>query len=318
VPIKYAIIENPLKEGSYIPKIIPDTAVDINELSYNITSKTTLTEGTVQAVISALREEIIGSLVRGDTVKIDDCLTISMSLRGTFDSANATVTHKNAELFVNTAINRSLQDEVRERAHFVKVIKPAKSPIITAVESLSHALTNYYMPSAPIRVTGDNLKFHPNKQDEGIVYIQSDDTHSRMPFYSTVGNKRVDFTLTHNLGDIRIQLSTRYGSSKDLHKEVYEPLIKVMIATAFENTVIIRGYTGASGTATLTVDKDTGSLSYQANGDTAGTAITIYESGTYTLVSGTVTNSIVVDIVDYDAYFSTIAELESPTEEIIV
>jgi len=287
VPIKYAIIENPLKEGSYIPKIIPDTVIDIATLSYNITSKTTLTEGTIRAVISALREEIIGSLVRGDTVKIDDLLNISMSLRGVFESMNTTVTHKNAELFINTDINRSLQEELRSRAHFIKIVKPAKSPIITSVQSLSQYITNYYMPNAPIRITGDNLKFHPKKKDEGILCIQSDNSHYHIPFYSIVGNKRIDCTIPNNLGDIKIQLSTRYGNSKDLHSEEYEHIIKVMIATAFEDTVIIRSYTGASGTATLTVDRDTGSLSYQANSDSAGTALPIPKSGTYTVVSGT-------------------------------
>jgi len=249
-------------------------------------------------------------------VILDELMTLSMSLRGTFDNPNTTLNHKNTELFINTRISPILYNDVRNLAHFTRVVKPTKSLIISSIQSIPQALVNYYMPDAPLRISGNNLKFHPKKNDEGINCIQSDNSHYHIQFYSVIGNKRVDFSIPNNLGDIRLQLSTRYGNSEELHSELYENIIKVMIATAFEDTVIVCSYAGASGTASLSVEKETGNLSYQAEGDTAGSTTPILEAGTYTIVSGTVTNSIVVDIVDYEAYRSTITEIEVPTVQI--
>ena len=313
--IKYTVVENSLKEGTYFSRVIPDSVLDISALSYNITSKTTLTEGTIRAVISALREEIIGGLIRGNSIKIDDLMTISVSLRGALEHPNAH-NNKDTDLFINTRISRLLYDDVRNLAHFVRVVKPPKLPIMVSIQSLSQCLMNYYMPGAPLRISGNNLKFHPRKDDEGIVCIKADGTSYRIPFYSVVGNKRIDFTISENIGDIKLRLSVRYGNSQESRSEKYGTTLKLMIATAFEDTVIVRNYEGTSGTATLTIDKDTGELTYLANGDTAGISMPIHSAGTYILVSGTATNFIEVDIVDYDAYRLITAETEIPTAQI--
>jgi len=316
--IKYSISESPLRKGMYAPKVVHDSTLDIETLARNIVSKTTLTEGTVQAVISALREEIIGALLQSDTVNIDNLVTISTSLRGLFEDTNIRINANNAELYVQARVSTTINNDVRRDAHYVKVASVEKSPSISSVQSISQYLNNYYMPNAPLRITGNNLKFHANKQDEGVICIQSDDSTYRIPYYSVVGNKRIDFTISENLGDIQLQVKVRYGHSTKVQTKTYKDLIKVMIATAFKDTVIIRSYTGASGTATLTVEEDTGNLSYQANGDSAGMINPINEAGTYTLISGTASNSIMIDIIDYETYRDTIVKIESPTEEIVL
>jgi len=314
--IKYSISENPLRKGMYSPKVVHDSTLDIEALARNIVSKTTLTEGTVQAVISALREEIIGALLQSDMVNIDNLVTISTSLRGLFDDANIRINANNAQLYVHAKISSTVNNDVRSDAHYVKVASVEKSPSINSVQSISQYLTNYYMPNAPLRITGNNLKFHVNQQDEGIICIKSDESTYHIPYYSVVGNKRVDCTLSENLGDIQLQIKVRYGGSNEIQTKTYKDLIKVMIATAFKDTVIVRSYAGASGTAILTVEKESGYISYQANGDTVGVMNPIAEAGTYTLISGTASNSIIIDIVDYEAYRDTVAETETPSVEI--
>jgi len=314
--IKYSISESPLKKGMYSPKVVHDSSLDIEALARNIVSKTTLTEGTVQAVISALREEIIGALLQSNMVNIDNLVTISTSLRGLFDDANIRITANNAQLYVHARVSTTINNDVRRDAHYAKVATVEKSPSINSVQSISQYLTNYYMPNAPLRIMGNNLKFHTNQQDEGVICIKSDDSTYRIPYYSVVGNKRIDCTLSENLGDIQLQVKVRYGSSTEIQTKTYKDLIKVMIATAFKDTVIVRSYTGASGTTTVTVEKESGNISYQAHGDTAGVMNPIDESGTYTLISGTASNSIIIDIVDYEAYRDTVAEIETPNEEI--
>jgi len=316
--IKYSIIENPLRKGMYSPKVIHDSTLNIETLARNIVSKTTLTEGTVQAVISALREEIIGALLQSNNVNIDNLVTISTSLRGLFENINTRINQNNAQLYVNTRISSTINNNVRREAHYIRVTSIEKSPAINLVQSTVQYLNNYYMPNAPLRIIGNNLKFNAENQDEGIVCIKSDGSTHHIPYYSVISNKRIDLTIAENLGDIHLQVKVRYSNLAKIQTKTYKALVKIMIATAFEDIVIIRSYVGASGTTILTVEKESGNLSYQANGDTAGMMTPIPEAGTYTLLSGTMSNSIIIDILDYEAYRDTIADISTTTVEIML
>jgi hypothetical protein len=284
--IKYSIIENYLNKGTFNPKIIRGSRLDIKAMARNITSKTTLTEGTVHGVISALRDEIIEGLALGHVIDIDDLLTISVSLGGKFDTPDVSITTKNANLRINIKPDVALDDEVLNLTHLEKVITPPKMPLPVSVQSLSHHILNYYMPNAPLRIGGKNIDFHEDQTDEGVFCVKEDGTEYRIPYYSVTGSKRTDFTLSENLGDMTFKIRSRYGDSDALHQGEYEKIIKVMIATLFQNTVVVRHRKGAKGAATVTADLTTDGLIYKAPGDTAGAITPITEEGTYELISG--------------------------------
>lgn len=306
--MKYTITENTLHKGSFTPKVITGARIDIQTMSRNIIAKTTLTEGTIKSVMSAIREEAVEGLAQGNVIVIDDLCTISVSLGGNFDSADTVVTPKTADLRVNLKSDVSLKKEILAHTHLEKVMVAPKMPFMVSVQSLPHHLTNFYMPHAPIRISGKNLEFHENNVDEGVFCVKADSTEYRVPYFSVAGDKRIDFTLPGNFGDITLKILARYTENGQLHHGEYEHTIKVMIATMFETTMVVRSYEGTSGNATITRDRTTGGLMYQANGDTGGLPTPITGNGTYQLISGTATNTITIEVVDYESYNAIVSK----------
>lgn len=314
--IKYSLVESPLQKGHFILKIIQGSTLDVQAMARNIVAKTTLTEGTIHAVIDALMDEVIEGLAQGHVVVIDNLASISVSLRGVFDTPDAIVTTNKANLKVHIRANAQMDDKILERTKLEKVTKLPKIPFLVSVQSLPHHILNYYMPNAPLRISGENLKFQDAQSDEGVFVVKTDGSEYRVPFYSVSGRKRIDFTLPSNLGDITFKVRARYSETGNLRHGEYEEIVKVMIATLFQNTIVVRSYDGAAGIATISVDRTTRGLIYQAEGDTGGLPITIIENGTYQLVSGTATNTLTVDVIDFESFSDVINTMMAPTEQI--
>ncbi|EDN71769.1 hypothetical protein BGS_0424 [Beggiatoa sp. SS] len=234
---------------------------------------------------------MIEGVAQANVIVIDGLFSVSVSLGGKFDTPDAVITTQNADLRVNVKPDGTLKAKVLARAHFEKVVIPPKMPFIVSVQSLPHHLLNYYMPHAPIRIGGQNLDFNENNTDEGVFCVKADETEYQVPYFSVAGRKRIDCTLPDNFGDITVKIRARYTENGQFHHGEYEHTVKVMIATLFHATIVVRSYEGANGNATITRDRTTGGLIYQANSDTGGPPTPITDNGTYQLVSGTAANT---------------------------
>jgi hypothetical protein len=97
----YGIVVNPLPAGGYIARVIRGREVEFEEVVAEIHDRTGLSPAIINAVMQAAEEQLISHLSKGDAVAFGQLMTLSVGLRGHFETPDAVVTHKTANLQVN-------------------------------------------------------------------------------------------------------------------------------------------------------------------------------------------------------------------------
>ncbi len=91
-------------------------------------------------------------------------MTLSVSLRGRFETPDAVITHKTANLQVNTRPHTAFEEGVLEKAEFSKVVVPGKAPQIISIIDKVTGLSNFHRKGSPIRISGKNRRCCINTQ----------------------------------------------------------------------------------------------------------------------------------------------------------
>ncbi len=220
--IRYRIEENNLKPGTFYARVIAGDARDLDAMIPNIVAKTALSGTDVKAVINALVDEVIAALAVGQTAKVDGLVSFSLSLSGSFETNDVSITREMARLNVLAREDHALESAVAAQASYTRQVTPIKAPTISSVFDVATGIYDSYTAPGILRLKGENLKFNPENADEG-VFLNDGATETRLTVYSVTGDRQVDAMLPPGLsGDLTVTVRARYTEDGDLRGSSYQ------------------------------------------------------------------------------------------------
>ncbi len=219
--IKYRIEENNLKPGAFYARVLRGDMVNLDQMIPNVVAKTALTGHDLKFALSALIEEVAAALAAGNTVVIDGLVTLYVSLSGSFDTPDQVITRETAQLNIVAQGEKTLKTAVTGQATYDREIGEIKRPIIQSFLDVATKTYDRYTPGSIVRLEGDNLKFDPERADEG-VFVHDGAVETRLTVYSVAGNRQTDTLIPGDVsGALTITVRTRYTENGELRQTSY-------------------------------------------------------------------------------------------------
>jgi nucleoid DNA-binding protein len=236
----YGMVANTLPTGGYVARVIKGREVEFDEIISEIHERTGLSPAIISAVMQATEEQLISNLSKGNTVHFGQLMTLSASLRGRFETADAVITHDTANMQLNARFHTAFENAVLAKTEFSKVAIPGKMPQIISIGDKVTGISNFHRKGSPIRISGKNLDFHEDAEEEGVFY-----GNTRVPFYLTAGAKRIDFVIANPVaeGDLQFVVRCKYSDDGDLREGVYTHLVREMLDSFIHHCVALTVYT---------------------------------------------------------------------------
>ncbi len=212
--IRYQVVENPFREGEYIPRVISLDTVELPQIIGDIVRETGLSETDVRAVLNAISDHTLRSLLDGHNVTIEGIGTFSVSLSEKLTSPESEVSEA-VEIRVNLRPDAEIVNGLKREATFERVVRAELVPVITLMRDVATDQENRYTAGNIGELLGDNLAFDPAQTDEGLFFIAADGTETRVSTYAQHSNRRIIFLIPAGLsGEQRIVVRTRYDTSR--------------------------------------------------------------------------------------------------------
>jgi hypothetical protein len=216
--IRYRIVGNKLKPGTFTARFIQGRRVDLDALIANIVARTSLSTGDVRSAVTALTEEVRRTLAAGDTAVIDGLATFTMSLSGSFTTPDATISRDSAQLNLVVQSDSRLQSAIAAAATYERMVFDVKMPIVSSFYNVATSSFDSYTPGSIVRLQGDHLKFDAAKADEGI-FLRADSDETRLAVYSTIGPRQLDALIPATVsGSQQVLVRTRYTPNGELRE----------------------------------------------------------------------------------------------------
>ncbi len=218
MPVRYKIVENKLKPGSYYARVVGGRRVGLDEMIARVVGKTALSAADMHGAVRALNEEIVAVLAAGDIAVVDGLGTFRLSLSGNFDSPEVIVTRENAQPNIIVQRDKGMLSAVLALAEYAKTLATVKLPIISRFYDVATHALDCYTPGSVVRLKGKHLKFNPAQADEG-VFVSDGLTETRLTIYSELTNRRIDALLPPGLhGPLTVIVRTRYAPGGELRE----------------------------------------------------------------------------------------------------
>ncbi len=221
MPIKYRIMENSLKPGTYYARVVQGNTITLDQMIPNIVAKTALSGTDVKGAISALIEEIIAALSAGHNPVVDGLVRFTVSISGSFETTEVTITKSNANLNVVAHDDRALEAAVIANATYSRETARVKAPLVDSFFDIATGAYDQYTAGSIVRFKGENLKFTAANADEG-VFVNDGTTETRLSIYSVIGNKQIDALVPPGIsGALTITVRARYSERGELRQGAY-------------------------------------------------------------------------------------------------
>src|SRR5262245_40357022 len=218
MPIRYQIISNSLKPGTFMARVIQGQRVGLDAMIERIVARTSLTRSDVQATVTAVVEEVRTVLARGDTAVIDGLGTFNATLSGSFADPDVTISRDTARLNLAIQPDSRLLGAIVAGANYERVVRDVKVPIVTSFYDAATATFDRYTPGSVVRLQGDHLKFDRSKPDEGM-FLRNGGDEVRISVYSVVGARQLDALVPATMsGVVQVTVRTRYTPNGDLRE----------------------------------------------------------------------------------------------------
>ncbi|MCP4544404.1 MAG: DUF4469 domain-containing protein [Chloroflexi bacterium] len=221
MPIKYRIVENNLKPGSYYARVVQRDVITLEQMIPNVVAKTALSGTDVKAVASAITDELVATLAAGHTAVIDGMVRFTVSISGSFENGEVTITKDNAHLNVVAHDERALESAVAARASYSRETARVKAPLVDRFFDIATSAYDQYTAGSIVRFNGEDLKFNLANSDEG-VFVNDGTTETRLTIYSVAGNKQIDALIPAGVsGPLSITVRARYTEGGELRQSTY-------------------------------------------------------------------------------------------------
>ncbi|WP_020531605.1 DNA-binding domain-containing protein [Flexithrix dorotheae] len=212
--IKFHLSPNALGngDGAFKATVKPMGSLTPEQLVERILAKsTTVSKADVLAVLS-LYEEVKQAALKEGYSLVTPTGNFRLSIGGTFNSQTDRFDPSRHEIRVNISAPTPMVNFIRQ-ASVEKVEGSIPSPSILELQDVTSNTTNQTLtPGGLVNIAGKRLKFDPANPDEGIFFIDSANTATRVDAVADNKPARLIFMAPGGLakGDYKVEVRVAY------------------------------------------------------------------------------------------------------------
>jgi hypothetical protein len=210
MPINYSVVKNNLKPDNprYRAQVLKRGTLNLNDIIEAISQPGTgITPAETIGVITRLQEVITDSLLDGYTINLPFA-NFGIGIRGDFKSQEDVFCHKRHKVVPYAEAGQELIDAFQSVATHKKPYR-IKTPVLIHIHDTSSDLFNSVLtPNGIAKVTGTNLKFDPNDEQQGIFLKGSNGT-IRIHLVPSILQTELIFQVPENLPEGEYHLEVK-------------------------------------------------------------------------------------------------------------
>lgn len=183
MPIQYALLPNNLTDDprDYMAKVYPVDTVDLDFVIDEMKDRgTTVGEADIRAVLTDYRDVITDLVAKGYWVTTS-LVTFSTSVRGHFQGSKDLYNPGRHRLMVRAKVTKRLQHTVRQRARLTKKGAKSLQPLLIEYRDYASGTRDSTLTCGGLgRILGRRLKFDPDDPEQGIFFVATDKSRTRV------------------------------------------------------------------------------------------------------------------------------------------
>ena len=181
--IRYVLVKNELsgQSGKYMAHVRPyGTATTEDVIERILEQSTTVGRADTVAVLAALNSVILDMVLEGMRV-CTDLVCFSASVRGSFSDAQDQFDPRRHQVYPCVTAGKRLKQALRQHARLTKHFLKDPHPHVLAYADVHSGTRNSRLtPGGLGRAHGYRLKFAPDDPAQGIFFIGSDESATRV------------------------------------------------------------------------------------------------------------------------------------------
>lgn len=213
--IEYSLREA-FESDKYVANTVSRRIVKLEEFTQKVASKVGgLSEFDVVTVIKQMEKELIDILAKGESVRLDNFLSIRASISGNFDSLNSKFDPKKNKVRITVTPSSKMAKQLNRTPRVFKVRMTENLPELKKVYDLESGSYNSRLTvGGMFRLEGNRLFFNIKAEDEGIYIYSADRKRAiKVDYKDVVSNKELRFIVPPEieaLGDkVIIEIKSR-------------------------------------------------------------------------------------------------------------
>lgn len=220
MPLKYYLQLNPITPdpNDRSARIETSNTLKMEDIVKRMMKRGTMvTESDVLAVLNLYNEVVSDEIANGATVNLP-LANFRPSIRGTFRDANDSFDPSRHIKRASVSQGLLLAEKMRNAA-VEKVTTSLPSPEITEFVDFNSGESNAVLTPGGIgRVSGEELKFDQSQSDEGIFFVATDGSETRVEIIASLTEGQVMFQIPNTLtaGDYTLRIRRAYTSSRTI------------------------------------------------------------------------------------------------------
>jgi len=224
--LEYKVLLNALtKNVSYYAKPVAKS-VYLDDLIRAINLRNpNMPASTINAIIQELINVVGEELTEGNQVTIEDLVTIFPTIKSRYNTPLPTVIPEN--LLFDATVSDAMTRKVRNDVKLSRIESQKKVPQVQLIGQ------NYLDTGRLFEAQGNNLKFNPEKQSEGVFFRNTlDMTEARAEEYAKSTNTQA-ITVCPDLtpaqpanNEFEVEVRTRYTPKGEIRKGQYRFLLR--------------------------------------------------------------------------------------------
>lgn len=315
---------------SYRPRVVPKDTIGYKELAAAIAKKNPLWSASlVQAILEAMREEIVEQMIKGNKVSLKNAFTFHLTMTARLDAQDDPLPSDEDLIKVRCYAAKDLIEEVRQEVQLERLPPSERQPVIVSAEDTVLKLKYVLNAESVLRIIGTDLSFNQQTGNGECVLEGTRSGRTVQSRFAQIANSTI-MVLPDIPGqaspwnnEYRLSISTRYTENGTPRTGVCPSLLRTPIPVILSNQtgilsgnhinplVTITGGVLNGGDAWVRVqvllDAQDGDLRFSLidmneNG-VVGEAVRVNNNGNYSLpgFAGSILTSLEVTVSDYAA-----------------
>ena len=216
--IYYALYKNPLvtDDVEYAARCAPVASLGLEDIADEIVRQgSTVTRTDVIAVLQQMCEACEAMLLHGFRIQMGGVFELYARIRGKFTAESDTYDPSRHKLDVTGNAGTRIRKTIKENAVVEKISTDVPKPKPKEyADAATGEINSTVTPGNIGTVTGDNLKFDKTQADQGIWFIDTSGTETKVATVETnKPSKLIYLVPSLNYGDYHIEVRSKF--SKD-------------------------------------------------------------------------------------------------------
>lgn len=215
--IKYCLQPNPITPdpNDQSARVISNQVHDVDSITNEMLKRgSTITEADIRAVLKVFFEVVSDEVAEGNNVNLP-LVNIKPGISGVF--TNATDSYDPSRHIKKANVSSGIL--LTQKLNFAKVEKVTQTTAAPALIQFTDIVTqntnSIITPGGIAQVVGEELKFNPENDSEGIYFIAADGTATKVTIIASRTEGKLMFSIPNNLvsGSYTLEVRKGYGST---------------------------------------------------------------------------------------------------------